>query len=268
MNRSPKNCILTIILLPIFLSITFAQNSNIIDSLLSNKKSREIEIKNSKFNYEPDKKDKQIQVLKYENSIQTIKIAHQKKLHAIYLSGLIFAFITITIILIQLRKKNIAYEFLVKKNLGLFNKEDDLKSIKEQITSNDLNGIKKSIIADDKKEEIRNNLIFLLEEEKIFKDFDLSIVQLAKRLSTNRTYLSKIINDEFGKNYSNFINEYRVKEAIALFSDPQKCLTFSIAGIAKESGFRSVSKFIPAFKKCTGVTPCVFRRNVIVLNNR
>ncbi len=160
--------------------------------------------------------------------------------------------------MIQFRKKNILNKFLVIKNIDLLKKEKELKDIK------------KTTVTSDKKEKILNELIKLLDNEKIFEKFDLTIVQLAKRLSTNRTYLSKIINEEFGKNYSDFINEYRVKESMLLFSDSEKNSKLSIAGIAKESGFRSISKFNPAFKKFTGITPSKFRHeyNILKINTK
>ena len=108
-------------------------------------------------------------------------------------------------------------------------------------------------------------MIQLLDNEKIFKNFDLTIEKLAKQLLTNNKYLSIVINDEFGKNYIDFINEYRVKEAMFLLSDPEKNLKLSIAGIAKESGFKSLSCFYHVFIKYTGITPSKFRQEAIVL---
>ena len=92
-----------------------------------------------------------------------------------------------------------------------------------------------------------NNLNQLLDNEKVFKIPDLTINKLAKEISTNRTYLSQTINDEFGKSFIEFINEYRIRESIILFSDTKINKELSIAGIANEVGFNSVSSFIIAF---------------------
>ena len=205
-----------------------------------------------KTRYETEKKDKQIQTLEYENNIKTIKINHHKKTQIIYITGLLLTLIAITLLLIQYRKKNMAYKFLVAKNLDVLNKEQELKILKRKIT-----------ITDNIKEEILEKLGQLLDNEKVFRDFDLTIDKLAKIISTNRNYLSQTIYKEFGKSYIDFINEYRVKEAMFLLSDPQKCSRLSIDGIANESGFRSVSKFNFAFKKFTGITPSNFRTKAI-----
>ena len=98
----------------------------------------------------------------------------------------------------------------------------------------------------------------MLETDKIYCKFDLTCEKFAKQLSTNRFYLSQIINEKFEKNYSGFINEYRVKEVMLMLSDPIKTKQFSIETIAKEAGFKNISSFNRIFKKYTGITPSVF----------
>ena len=105
----------------------------------------------------------------------------------------------------------------------------------------------------------------MLDNEKIFKNFNLSIEKLAKQLQTNKKYLSIVINEEFGINYIDFINEYRIKESMFLLSDPEKNLKLSISGIAEESGFKSLSSFYRTFKNYTGITPSKFRQEAIAL---
>ncbi|MCK5170168.1 MAG: tetratricopeptide repeat protein, partial [Bacteroidales bacterium] len=210
--------------------------------------------------YLNEKKDKQIQALEYENNIKTIKINHHKNTHIIYTIVLIFAIVAITIIRIQYRKKNKAYKFLVNKNLDLVSKEKELKNYKKKLQS--CNTCFQNGVSDDKKGKIIEKLEKLFDDEKIYIKPDLTLNKLAKCLSTNRVYLSQIINKEFGKNYSDLINEYRVNEAILMLSDPQKIIKFSIKTIAKEAGFKSVSRFNPAFKKLTGITPSVFINNI------
>ena len=94
----------------------------------------------------------------------------------------------------------------------------------------------------------------------------MTIDKPAKKISTNRNYLSQTIYKEFDKSYTDFINEYRVKEAMLLFSDPKKNSELSIDGISKEAGFRSLPCFNSAFKKFTGITPSKFRTEANILN--
>ncbi|MCD4791905.1 MAG: AraC family transcriptional regulator [Bacteroidales bacterium] len=215
-------------------------------------------VKESIFTEETGKNIAETEV-KFETEKKEKEILQQKKIRNIYLIAFVFFISAIITVFIEYRKKNSAYKFLVKKNIDMINNEKELKNFKEYIITNKLNNTSSTTVTDDKKEEILCKLKQLFENDKIFKDFDLTIIKLAKYLSTNRSYLSKIINDEFGKNFSDFSNEYKIKEAVYLLSDPQTNSRLSIAGIAKESGFRSVSKFNPAFKKFTGITPSKFR---------
>ena len=62
------------------------------------------------------------------------------------------------------------------------------------------------------------------------------------------------LNDQVGKNFNEFVNDYRIKTFQEKVLDPtNKHLT--ILGIAYESGFNSKSVFNDFFKKSTGMTP-------------
>ncbi|NLO50736.1 MAG: tetratricopeptide repeat protein [Bacteroidales bacterium] len=201
--------------------------------------------------------------LRYSNDFQQLKIDGQKNLNRTYLIALIILALAMAIIIIQLRKKNIAYKFITRKNLELMKKEQELKNTRKKIDRLSPNDRKVApTITPDEKEAIMMRLDKLLDEDKIFTRSDLTIEKLAQRLSTNRTYLSQIINEMYGKSYSNLINEYRVKEAMKLLSDPDIGGRYSIDAIAKDSGFNSISNFNIVFKKFSGVTPSVFIKNI------
>ena len=236
---------------------TYFEAVTIKDSLFSIEKAQKIAQLEEK--YLNENLEKQNLTLKYENEIQQSKINHHKKTHIIYFIVLFLAITAITIILIQYRKKNSAYKFLVRKNIDLLNKEKELKNLKEKITSNGPNNNRKITIDDNIKDKILKKLEQQLDNKKAYKDFDLTIDKLAKSISTNRNYLSQTIYKEYAKSYSDFINEYRVKESMLLLSNPQENSKLSIAGIGKEAGFRSAPRFICAFKKFTGITPSTFR---------
>ncbi len=236
----------------------YKQYTALKDSVFSLKTHKQISDMKNK--YETEKKDKQIQTLKYENNIKTIKIKHHKKTHIIYITVLILTCAAIAIILIQYRKKNTAYKFLVSKNLDLLSKEKELKIFKGKNFFRDKNG--QSIVSDDEKEKILGKLENMFDTDKIFTQHDLTINKLSKKLSTNRNYLSWVIKNEFGKNYSDFINEYRVKEAMFLLSDSIKNRILSIEAIGEEAGFKTRSSFYLAFKKYAGITPSKFKDNI------
>jgi AraC-like DNA-binding protein len=239
---------------------TFRQATDLKDSLFDIDKAAKISMIEEK--YINERLTNENLNLRYSNDIQQIKIAGQRNLNRTYLIALIILGLAMVIIIIQLRKKNIAYKFITRKNLELMKKEQELKNTREKIdrlSANDRKAAPK--IAPDEKEAIMIRLDKLLDEVKIFTRSDLTIEKLAQRLSTNRTYLSQIINEMYGKSYSNLINEYRVKEAMNLLSDPEIGRRYSIDAIAKDSGFNSISNFNIVFKKFSGVTPSVFIKN-------
>lgn len=70
----------------------------------------------------------------------------------------------------------------------------------------------------------------------------------------NTSILSKAINQGFGKNFNDFVNEYRISEVKDRLgkSDLDR---MTLLGIALDSGFNSKATFNRAFKKYTGMTP-------------
>ncbi len=110
--------------------------------------------------------------------------------------------------------------------------------------------------------ELRDKLKDALETEKCWLDVNLTISSLAKKLHSNREYLSRTINHFYGKSYTDLINEYRVKEASRILENisngtqtKQNMLDIAIA-----SGFKSTSTFNPAFKRVIGKTPKGWRK--------
>lgn len=103
-----------------------------------------------------------------------------------------------------------------------------------------------------------DHLKVFMEEACPWKDPDLSLVSLAKKLSLTPHLLSQVINEQMNLNFNDFINSYRVKEAQKLLLDPAQD-NYTIASIAYDSGFNTLSAFNSAFKKFTGTTPSQFR---------
>jgi AraC-like DNA-binding protein len=119
---------------------------------------------------------------------------------------------------------------------------------------------KKDLLGEDKLERSKSRLIKLVETEKPYLDSQLTLKELSKKLGVNSSVLSHIINKGFGKNFNDFINEYRINEV-------KKSLQGEAAGdetflnIAFESGFNSKATFNRAFKKFTGLTPKEYQEN-------
>jgi AraC-like DNA-binding protein len=109
---------------------------------------------------------------------------------------------------------------------------------------------------------IKQRLMELMEDEKVFADEDLSLASLADELGISPHQLSEILNREIGMNFSTFVNEYRVKEAMQyLIDEPDR----SILSIGVAVGFNSATTFNSVFSRYTGMTPGRYRRTRLPL---
>lgn len=103
-----------------------------------------------------------------------------------------------------------------------------------------------------------SNLRQYMDAEKPYLDPEISLPELSKRLGVSSHFLSRVINEQLGVNFFDFVNRYRVEEVKLRITDP-KFNYLSILGIAFESGFNTKSTFNRVFKKITGLTPKEFR---------
>lgn len=103
------------------------------------------------------------------------------------------------------------------------------------------------------------NLLEVLQGEKVFTNPELTLQDLADRLGISAGYLSQIIKEHESKNFFEFVNRYRIEEVKhkLISADYQH---YNIMGIALESGFKSKSTFNTVFKKFTGQTPSAYKR--------
>lgn len=110
-----------------------------------------------------------------------------------------------------------------------------------------------------KDEKTFNRLCDFVHQSKIYRQPDLALPSLAQELGISRRKLSKLIN-HFGQiNFNFFINEYRVKEAMALLVDSDYEY-LNMVGIASEVGFSSKASFFAVFKKIAGVSPGEYKK--------
>lgn len=121
-----------------------------------------------------------------------------------------------------------------------------------------------SLMSEEEKDKLFQQLLTYMEEERPFEDPEISLDNLAEQLQTKRNYLSLVINEKGGKNFMDFINSYRVEEIKQRFEDPESS-NFTILSIAFDVGFNSKSAFYTAFKKSTGVTPTEYRKSIAVV---
>ena len=95
----------------------------------------------------------------------------------------------------------------------------------------------------------------LMLNEQLFLQPSLSLADVADRLRTNKTYVSKMVNNTYNLGFPELLNTLRIDYA------EQYLLSHRDAKqeeVAKACGFLSASSFNNIFKKITGVTPKVW----------
>lgn len=158
------------------------------------------------------------------------------------------------------------YKQLKLKNKILFAKNLKLTKVEQVENKKIIEGIKEQQGITKVKENIGSNLLYELQlvllDQKLFTNNKLTLEMLAEMLGTNRTYLSRLINQEYACNFNKFINRYRIKEARALLADSDY-QNYTIEGIANEVGFNSKSAFNAAFKEHTGIPPSYYKAEAL-----
>lgn len=109
-------------------------------------------------------------------------------------------------------------------------------------------------LSDDRVAKTKAAIVHSMEVKQVFLDPDLSIQKLGGMLQISPLLLSAVVNQEFGKNFRNLINDYRLADVKKKLRDPANS-HLSIAGIAYESGFNSEASFFRIFKLAEGISP-------------
>lgn len=106
---------------------------------------------------------------------------------------------------------------------------------------------------------LMDSLKVLFEDNEVFLDSAISLETIAQSLGTSTRKLSQAINENENKNFSDFVNGYRIERAKALLKNP-KYNHEKIVAIAYDCGFNNATSFNLAFKSRTQLTPSQFRK--------
>ncbi len=97
-----------------------------------------------------------------------------------------------------------------------------------------------------------------LEEQEYYLKQECNAYNVAKKIKTNTSYLSKVINAEYQKNFNTYINDLRINYSIIRLKNDTKFRLFSIQSIAQELGYKSADSFTKYFKQHTGLNPSFY----------
>lgn len=126
---------------------------------------------------------------------------------------------------------------------------------------NELLKYQKSGLTESYSQELKEQLLHLLHEEKVFKANDISLNSLSDKMGVTRHNLSQVINEHFNLNFFNLINKYRIKEAQQILKNDSNN-NLNIIDVAYDVGFNNKVTFNKAFKEETKLTPSQYIKNI------
>ena len=212
-----------------------------------------------RFMGEMKKVDKQIQEMEHRRKIQNLIIG------AIVLIALISL---LAMYLIwrknrQLRQRN---ETLYLKNVEMLRKEEEdrkrRRELEKLVTQQNepKPKYKTTSLDEEAKQKIFDDILSVLENSEEIFSSEFSAQRLATLVGEKYNYVSQVINERYGSNFNNMLNEYRIQEACKRINDIERYGNYTMEAIANSVGFKSRTSFTQAFKKYTGLTPSEYQR--------
>jgi len=114
---------------------------------------------------------------------------------------------------------------------------------------------RQSTLDDTSKDDLADRIVQAMEQTEAICDPEFNRESLAGMVGTTPTNISQVLTERLGKNFSQLLNEYRVREACRRFSDQEQYGRLTIEAVGASVGFKSRSNFAVTFKKVTGLTP-------------
>jgi AraC-like DNA-binding protein len=194
-------------------------------------------------------------ILRSEQEVHEAEIAmiseraqKRKMLLQISFAVIVLAILALLVILYLYRQKQKALNNLVYKNLQWANQNTfEVMDITEDTGGNNGSGKLVPTAADN--ETVKQVHEFML--NGAFKDSELTLDLLSKKMEINRNNLSRAINTVTGKNFNMLVNEYRIKEALRIIS---KNRNIYVDELYERVGFRSRTSFYRSFRQITGLS--------------
>jgi len=196
----------------------------------------------------------QQQLQEAELQLKSQQIAQQRSIIFIVLIVLAAVCGALFAILRLYRKKQAAYRSLARKAEEWASAENRPAGSK----ANADGGAKEPPTREDRR------IMTLAESEMIkngaFREPELTLDTLADRLGVRRNALSRAVNRTTDGNFNNYINSFRIREAVRMISETDRSQLY-IEQIYECVGFGNRTSFYRAFKQFTGLSPADFQKN-------
>jgi len=124
----------------------------------------------------------------------------------------------------------------------------------KKIDGNYIEKYKNTYITEGQIDQMINSLNQLFQEEKLYLDSDLTISKVANSLGVQSYAISRAINSKLGKNFFDYVNNWRINEACEILKSSYN-ETHTLEALAYDCGFGSKVSFNNSFKKLKNCTP-------------
>jgi LPXTG-motif cell wall-anchored protein len=118
-----------------------------------------------------------------------------------------------------------------------------------------------SVITDESVLEILEGLK-TFEEKEYYLRQDCTLSFVAKKLKTNTSYVSNVINTYKEKSFKSYLTELRINAALIRLKNDAKLRAYTIKAIAEEFGFKRQETFSKAFKAQTNMLPSKYIKSI------
>ena len=166
------------------------------------------------------------------------------------------AFISITLLILILF--SLLFIFIFKKNRIISKSLTEIETTSKRIT---VSQKKEYNIDEDLEEKILSGISKLHKTEYYLKS-DFNIQTFAKKLNTNTSYISYIINKEYNQSFKEYLTRLRIDYLVEKLQKEKKYKKYTIKFLAEEIGYTNASAFTRVFKKHKGITPSQFIKNI------
>lgn len=208
-------------------------------------------VKNQQFMYEVDKTDKEITRLHQEEEIHR----QNARLYQLLFLVSILAIVLVSMLLFYVVRQKRDLEASYRKLYDINRSHVETGEKKTPRATN--------LLKEDQKQLLLDGIRRVMEETDEYCQPEFTVATLAKLIDSNERYVSMVVNDHFGKSFTEVLNDYRIKKACErLTTNNAKYAQLTIAAIGQSVGYKSQTTFVKQFRKCTGLTPSVYQKFV------
>lgn len=209
---------------------------------------------------------------------EMIETQKRFKREVLFKKGLIVILLILFVILIVFLVKNVVEKNRIKRKVNDLIEEFSNKieeKNRELDSFSNINDIQDIVISeeqpkkqsvtisiDEAKEMQIINLLKVLEGKKFYLEPEFNQQEVAKKLKTNTTYLSYVVNKNFQKTFSEYSNELKINYVINEMITNPTYRKYSTQAIAESVGFKNAISFTKSFNKRTGLTPVQFIKGI------